>query len=154
MKKNLSTWQLVLHSLRENIPVILLYVLHSKGSSPGRQGFMMAVNSNNEMCGSLGGGIMEHKFVEMAKASLSSGKTTGGTFRQVHDKSAKQQSGMICSGEQTIFLYEVQSSDLENIEMLMKSIFQNQNGSLKLSNNGIQFNNEIPHVNFSFESTE
>ena len=49
---------------------MLLYVLESKGSSPGRQGFFMAVNSNGEMEGSIGGGIMEHKFVEMAKEKL------------------------------------------------------------------------------------
>ena len=56
--------------MQENIPVMLLYVLESTGSSPGRQGFFMAVNANNEMEGSIGGGIMEHKFVEMAKEKL------------------------------------------------------------------------------------
>ena len=37
------------------------------GSSPGRQGFFMAVNALSEMEGSIGGGIMEHKFVESCK---------------------------------------------------------------------------------------
>ncbi len=30
----------------------------------------MAVNAENKMQGSIGGGIMEHKFVEMAKEKL------------------------------------------------------------------------------------
>ncbi len=49
---------------------MLLYVLESNGSSPGRQGFFMGVNSLGEMEGSIGGGIMEYKFVEMAKGKL------------------------------------------------------------------------------------
>ena len=50
---------------------MLLFVLESKGRSPGRQGFLMAVNSTNEMSGSLGGGIiLEHKFTELAKSKL------------------------------------------------------------------------------------
>src|SRR5258705_9297852 len=113
MKAHL-TWELILESLQQNIPVMLLYVLESSGSSPGRQGFFMAVNANGEMEGSIGGGMMEHKFVEMAREKLKAQGTRDkeqGTSlkKQVHDKSAtKNQSGMICSGEQTILLYVVQ----------------------------------------------
>ena len=107
MKKQLAVWQLIHKSLVQNIPVMLLYVLQSKGSSPGRQGFFMAVNKQGEMEGSIGGGIMEHKFVEMAKERLQdSNEKEKETVikKQFHDKSAtKNQSGMICSGEQTNF---------------------------------------------------
>jgi xanthine dehydrogenase accessory factor len=51
----------------------------------------MAVNRNGEMEGSIGGGIMEHKFVEMAKEQLrqTDEHTTGGSIKkQIHDKSA------------------------------------------------------------------
>ena len=111
---------------------MLLYVLESSGSSPGRQGFFMAVNANNEMAGSIGGGIMEHKFVEMAKASLEAGvegRETGAGSReaghtikkQIHDKSAsKNQSGMICSGEQTILLYPVKEGDHRVVQDIIR----------------------------------
>jgi xanthine dehydrogenase accessory factor len=72
--KSLSTWQLIYNSLQQQVAVMLLYVLESNGSSPGRQGFFMAVNLHGKMEGSLGGGIMEHKFVEMAKAKLKNRK--------------------------------------------------------------------------------
>src|SRR5215210_8695139 len=101
MTKKIATWKLIANSLERNTPVMLLYVLESKGSSPGRQGFFMAVNAKGEMEGSIGGGIMEHKFVEMAKEKLraaSSELRVGQLKRQLHDKSAaKNQSGMICS---------------------------------------------------------
>lgn len=152
MKKNLATWQLVLHSLRQDIPVILLYVLHSAGSSPGRQGFFMAVNSNGEMSGSLGGGIMEHKFVEMAKVKLAERVHVTGVYRQVHHKSAvKNQSGMICSGEQTIFLYEMTKEELKHVESLVTSLLSNKNGTLRITNEGIAFTDDIPVSNYFYE---
>ena len=67
---NINTWMLADNSLNERLAVMLLYVLESSGSSPGRQGFFMVVNEKGVMEGSVGGGIMEHKFVERAKRSL------------------------------------------------------------------------------------
>jgi xanthine dehydrogenase accessory factor len=160
MKKQLLIWKLIEESLRKNISVMLLYVLESKGSSPGRQGFFMTVNANGDMEGSIGGGIMEHKFVEMAKEKLlaDSHKPLAGTLRkQIHDKSATtDQSGMICSGEQTILLYPVKKGDANTIEQIIISLEQNRNGTLMLSPSGIQFNNTIPAKNFDymFESEE
>ena len=49
---------------------MLLVVAESSGSSPGRQGFKMAVTAD-EMCGSIGGGVMEVNLVEQARALLS-----------------------------------------------------------------------------------
>ena len=106
MHKQLSTWQLIEKCLQQKEEVMLLYVLESKGSSPGRQGFFMAVNSSGEISGSLGGGIMEHKFVERAKSKLKRSAVEISIHHQVHDKQAgTNQSGMICSGEQTIFFH-------------------------------------------------
>jgi xanthine dehydrogenase accessory factor len=135
---------------------MLLYVLESRGSSPGRQGFFMAVNANGEMEGSIGGGIMEHKFVELAKEKLKAGvrdpdSYRGGVRRQVHDKSAvNNQSGMICSGEQTILLYPVQPKDQDTIEQIILSLEKNRNGTLILSSAGIQFDNKIPASDFEY----
>ena len=107
--KSIATWKLISSSLDKGIAVMLLYVLESSGSSPGRQGFFMAVNETGDMEGSIGGGIMEHKFVEMAKQRLRGPEDKDQEIRkQFHDKSsAANQSGMICSGEQTILLYRI-----------------------------------------------
>ena len=120
---------------------MLLYVLESKGSSPGRQGFFMALNAKNQMEGSIGGGIMEHKFVEIAKGRLKvQGTREQEVRKQFHDKSAaKNQSGMICSGEQTILLYPLQKKDAAHIKKISTSLEQNKNGTLELSPEGIKF---------------
>ena len=153
--KNQDIWQNIFRSLENQTPVILLYVLESNGSSPGRQGFFMTVNAHGEMKGSIGGGIMEHKFVEMAKEKLraASGELREGQIKkQVHDKSvAKDQSGMICSGEQTIWIYELNAKDKVHISSIIRSLEENKNGTLKLSQAGIEFLETIPEKDFHFE---
>lgn len=155
MKKQLKAWQLILDSLRENIPVMLLYVLESSGSSPGRQGFFMAVNANAEMEGSIGGGIMEHKFVEMARGKLLAighELLAPNLRKQIHHKAAAtDQSGMICSGEQTILLYPVSKKDIPVIEKIIDSLSKNKNGTLQLSPPGPTFSEESPDKNFFFQ---
>ena len=51
MKKELNIWQFVEKQLATHEKIMLLVVVESKGSSPGRQGFKMAV-------GTEGGGFM------------------------------------------------------------------------------------------------
>jgi xanthine dehydrogenase accessory factor len=151
MKKQLQIWKFLSKSLKKKIPVMLLYVLESKGSSPGRQGFFMAVNAKEEMEGSIGGGIMEHKFVEMAKEKLRVGSSESGVRKQIHDKSAKKdQSGMICSGEQTILLYPVRKKDAAQIKKIISSLEKNKNRTLLLSPGGIKCSKEIPEKDFVF----
>lgn len=159
--KSKQPWILITDSLERNIPVMLLYVLESMGSSPGRQGFFMAVNGNGEMEGSIGGGIMEHKFVELAKERIrtqGTGHKAQGTGdkepevrKQIHDKSATaNQSGMICSGEQTILIYPVQQEDRTTIAAILSSLEQNRNGTLILSPAGIAFDTNVPATDFEY----
>lgn len=152
MHKQLPTWQLIHQSLQHETAVMLLYVLESKGSSPGRQGFMMAVNAEGAMSGSMGGGIMEHKFVELAKATLQEASPAPAVHQQIHDKSAtRNQSGMICSGEQTIFLYKVKKEEATAVQNIITSLRENRNASLLLSPQGIFFSADIPLKNYELQ---
>ncbi|CAN5496606.1 hypothetical protein BH10BAC3_BH10BAC3_01750 [soil metagenome] len=148
----IEVWQLLMLSLQQSIPAMLMYVLESNGSSPGRQGFAMAVSANGAMAGSIGGGIMEHKFVEMAKERLkNNADQLPAIKKQVHDKTAaKDQSGMICSGDQTILLYPVSSADIPQIEKIIACLSNNASGTLDLSPAGLVFSDESPASNYSF----
>jgi xanthine dehydrogenase accessory factor len=95
----------------------------------------MAVTLHGVMEGSIGGGIMEHKFVEMAKELLKQDDTPPAIRQQFHDKKNDHQSGMICSGDQTIFLYRVKPEDLVTVETIISA----QYGALQLSHKGIHF---------------
>ncbi|GAA4746477.1 XdhC family protein [Flavisolibacter ginsenosidimutans] len=143
MKKKLAVWQLIRDSLDANVPVTLLYVLESNGSSPGRQGFFMAVTAVGSMQGSIGGGMMEQKLVEKARANMqlgTSNRQEGELIKQVHDKAAaKNQSGMICSGEQKVWMYRVQQKDKEAISQVISCLENFENATLQINRAGIFF---------------
>lgn len=82
----LGVWKFIDDKLSGNISVMLLYVLQSQASSPGRRGFKMAVAADGELCGTIGGGIMEYKLVEKARSLLSSGIKDVNFIEQFHDK--------------------------------------------------------------------
>jgi xanthine dehydrogenase accessory factor len=150
MNKQLQIWKFIAQALQHQIPVTLLYVLESSGSSPGRQGFFMAVNANGDMEGSIGGGIMEHRFVEMAKAKLVEAQSSS-IRKQIHNKtSGKNNSGMICSGEQTILLYLIKPADMTTVQHIISSLEKNHHGTLTLSPAGIQFDETVPLIDFKF----
>jgi xanthine dehydrogenase accessory factor len=156
MNRSLAIWPFIEQSLAQHIPVMLLYVLDSQGSSPGRQGFGMALNALGAMVGSVGGGIMEHKFVEMAREKLRAATEAALVRRQVHHKAAaKDQSGMICSGEQTLLLYRLKSADLAAIRELVACLAAGRPGLLQLSPAGLRFSPgavPAPDYDFTFAS--
>jgi xanthine dehydrogenase accessory factor len=59
----MEVWEFIQDKLSSAQQVMLLYVLESEGSSPGRKGFKMAVTVDGKICGTIGGGIMEYKLV-------------------------------------------------------------------------------------------
>jgi xanthine dehydrogenase accessory factor len=151
MKKQLSIWQLINDALVQHIPVMLLYVLESKGSSPGRQGFFMAVTGNGDVSGSIGGGIMENKFLDMAKENLKHDNQVLYLRKQIHDKrAAKNQSGMICSGEQTILVYRVGTKDILTIRWIVDCLARGKNGTLQFSPAGFSCSTDSPENDFMF----
>ena len=151
----MNVWEFIISKYDSAIKVTLLCVLKSDGSSPGRQGFKMAVAADGDFFGTIGGGIMEHKFVEMARAQLLADVTVADVYRQIHDKSAaKNQSGMICSGEQTIFIYQIQESDLPAIRRMKLSIENLKNGELQIDKNSILFSEKAVEADFYFGHTE
>ncbi|MBL1280326.1 MAG: XdhC family protein [Fluviicola sp.] len=105
-----------------DVKIILMVVLESKGSSPGRQGFKMMVSSSGELFGSIGGGFMEHKLVELCKKELLQKEFAPFKKRQIHqDSVSENKSGMICSGEQTIAFYSLTKNDAPLIEQIIPS---------------------------------
>jgi xanthine dehydrogenase accessory factor len=151
MQWKIDTWQFIINNFHENLETVLLFVLESKGSSPGRYGFFMAINSVGDMMGSLGGGIMEHKFVELAKTRFSKADNTVSIHPQIHNKSAdKNQSGMICSGEQTIFLYTLQTSDYDVVKNILNTYSQNLMCTLQITEKGLECLPNIFSSNYQF----
>lgn len=122
---------------------MLLCVLDSDGSSPGRKGFKMVVDGNGEIFQTIGGGIMEHKLVEKAKSLLEKGLLNKMTSQslflpQYHSKEAKQrQSGMICSGHQYVGFVPLFPQDISLIDSIVKALQAQQEIPIQLSKEGL-----------------
>jgi len=123
MSREFEIWTFIVDRLRRGERVVLLVVAESRGSSPGRAGYKMAVAENGELIGSIGGGVMEVNLVEQARSWLAD-KGSGGTVTktllidQEHRRNAQHPSGMICSGTQIVILKELSGSDLESVEAI------------------------------------
>ena len=161
--KDINLWQFILKHLKSKELVTLLQVVESVGSSPGRKGFRMAVVEES-IRGSIGGGIMEQKLVTLARSRMRESRVEPLIKKQIHNKEAVQdQSGMICSGEQTVLFYTFKNADLLKVEKIIACLELNiiQNGSNVIARNvategvlflsdkiGFQFLNKENDINF------
>lgn len=123
--------------------VMLMIVAESSGSSPGRPGYKMAVGSGGELCGSIGGGVMEVSLVERSRALLSEpGAVATGLFppqliEQVHQKNSPHASGMICSGRQTVILVQLGPTDVQTVSEITGALDLGRQALLTITKNGI-----------------
>lgn len=158
----MKTWNFIHEKLAASIPTILLYVLESTGSSPGRKGFKMAVAADGTIQGSIGGGIMEHKWVEKARDMLAKEEFLTQVIPQYHDKlQTKNRSGMICSGKQTLALIPLHKKEETSIEKICTSLREGAKQTIQLSNKGLELITstdspgfrEDEHANWTYTET-
>lgn len=135
--KELKLWKSILKSLVNSKKVALLIVAESSNSSPGRQGFKMAVNEDGILFGTIGGGIMEANLITEAISNLKSNSNSYLKTLYHNPKDMSESSGLICGGKQTfIFNY----LDESNIDLARKiiSVYESQTESILVnSQNGI-----------------
>lgn len=138
-------WKDLLADVIDSKCFCLLVVVSSTGSSPGRQGFKMLVGENEVLHGSIGGGFMEHKLVELARSLLKKGPFLPFLKKQIHRASApKDRSGMICSGEQTMAFYYLSQKDHVWIASLVQDLAAHKPGSLTFDEKQIAYYADMP----------
>lgn len=142
--KEIHLWNFILRKLIENKRLILIAVVHHEKGSPGKEGFRMAVSSDGDCIGSVGGGIMEYNIINSAKEQLDRGKPVCNIEKLYHRRnSSLKKSGLICSGSQTNFTISLSSKDIVIIRKIIKSISENKPGRLIFTEKGIKFTGGI-----------
>ena len=151
-----SFWNFILKTINSEKKIVLLIVAESSNSSPGRQGFKMAVTEDAEMIGTIGGGIMEKDMIKYSY-DLLFGKETR-LIKKLHhsDKTNFEKSGLICGGYQTIIFSVLDKSHIQTIESILSSISQKQNGKLSIKPGRIDYlqTEEIQTITFHYNSDE
>ncbi len=162
MPNELEIWQFIASRLEKRKAVMLLVVGESSGSSPGRAGYKMAVGSDGELVGSIGGGLMEVNLVEQSRAILSEPPAVAGglspiLIEQEHRKKAEHPSGMICSGRQTVILKQLDPNDLDPVRNIINRLEQRSSAAFEISNSGfriIENTKETSPFHFSMTSDD
>jgi xanthine dehydrogenase accessory factor len=150
MTKDLEIWQFALEKLQQQESVTLLVVAESSGSSPGRQGFKMIV-AEDELCGSIGGGVMEVRLVQDLRFKIQDSNL----IEQVHRKDVPNTSGMICSGKQTIIIFELNQSHLQIIKKIIQYTKNKRERYLQISSESFQLGWQKFYIkNFIFKKSE
>jgi xanthine dehydrogenase accessory factor len=145
----MNFWNKLLSKLENNCSVYVLTVIEHHGSSPGRQGFKMFVSDDGFIFGSIGGGVMEYKFVEELRLLLKEGSSSVFLRKQEHRGRSEDGSGMICSGEQTIVFHPLTKRDASTITHLMDCLDNNKKAVLKLTSDTFELNNELIENQYS-----
>ncbi len=137
----MEVWKFISGKLAMTQDIMLMYVLESEGSSPGRAGFKMAVAADESIYGTIGGGIMEHKLAEKAKAMLKGEEKELLLMRQHHNKeSMEDRSGMICLGSQLVAFIPLTQADTKTVE----TILQQGPYTIQLSPGGLSIHESVP----------
>lgn len=152
MSQHISFWQDVADALVTTDKLMLLLVVDSQGSSPGKAGDKMFLTGQGKSLGSIGGGAVEQKLQRMARRLLDNNQFSQQLIRQQHQLDVKAEaSGMICGGEQTLLLYKCQVGD----KALFQQVAAHPSGLLMFSSAGLQWLHEVELAalcQFSYQS--
>lgn len=138
-------WEFVHDGIQAGEPLMLLLVVASGGSSPGKPGFKMAVTIRGEQHGTIGGGAVEKDLVDKAAVLLARSSNRVRLLKLLHHEgptgktAANRRSGMICSGWQQVALLPLAARDGDAVDSLLFALKRNRPGWLQLSPRGLEF---------------
>lgn len=92
-------------SMQAGEDAVLVSILADSGSAPRGLGAHMLVNARGRVCGTIGGGAVEHHAEQLAREALQEGRSL------VKDYHLSRDLGMICGGNVTVLYQFIAASD-------------------------------------------
>jgi len=146
----MNFWKFIHSKLEQNINIMLMVVVKSNGSSPGKIGFKMIVTETKELMGSIGGGGVEHEMADLAHSMLISGKAMPVLKKMILNPSdTNYNTGMICSGSMEILFFPLYKKHQKTIEQIILAQ-QSGLGSIKITHEDISYHHEEINKNQYF----
>lgn len=97
-------------------PLVLATVVGATGSTPRGAGARMVVGREGRLCGTIGGGAIEHRCLELAQQVFADGKCREEEF--VLTQQDLQKLGMICGGSARVFLQVLPGWDAHTVQVM------------------------------------
>lgn len=136
MTEELLLWMLIRDCLHAQLPVALVSVVETAGSTPRKAGAKLAVALDGRLVGTVGGGETEHQAIMTALQRL---RDNAGALLLESQSETETDAGPWCGGRQRLALYPCQAKDLAVVERLIATLQQQASGRLQLSPAGIDF---------------
>ncbi len=153
---NTTLWNFILKRFKADSKVVLLIVVESSKSSPGRKGFKMVVSEDAELFGTIGGGIMEKDMIEYSLDLLFGNETN--RIKKLHHSATTnfEKSGLICGGYQTIIFSVIDKSKTSLIKSILSSVNKKRNGEFIITPERVDYveSEEIHPASFVYSSDE
>ena len=134
MANSEKLWGFLVERLERGVPVGLLAVVDSRGSTPAKAGAKMAVAADGKREGTIGGGAMERHGVEQIRKMLGEGIVTQRIERQEPHGDG---SGRSCGGVQTLILHLCSAQDRAPIASLLRAIRQRDSVVFRIDPSGL-----------------
>ena len=149
---NKTIWTKVQESLSRNNDIVLITIVKTDGSAPGKTGFKMIVSSSGGLFGTVGGGNTEFMMVEKAKQMLRDRETTSFIRHFEHTESAEEDSsGMVCGGSNTIAVIWLDTNQKGIVDRISEKIRDDKPFRLCISPEGLELkNHEGENYDFTF----
>lgn len=100
--------------------LVLATVVGSTGSTPRGAGARMAVGQEGRLCGTIGGGAIEYRCLDLARTVLAEGVSREEAF--VLSQQDLQKLGMICGGSAQVFLQYIPAGDPGTLAVIEKTL--------------------------------
>ena len=136
----IAFWERVHGHLSAGSRVFVACVAEHTRGSPGTAGAKLLVSDSGELFGTIGGGAMEHRLVEQARALLHGDNHRPEKHTLVHRESAAgDASGLICEGSQTnVFCVLDGPRDLDSVRTIADRVRNDQPGSIEIDDAGLR----------------
>ena len=106
--------------LSSGYDVVMVTVTAATGATPRGAGARMLVNNAGRLCGTIGGGAVEYRAIQIAKEVLKNRTSAYQNFSLTRDD--VQNLGMICGGAVEVFFHFLPADDLETLNLAQEAV--------------------------------
>ncbi len=118
----------LLEEEKKGLPLVLATVTGAIGSTPQKPGSSAIIGNHGLITGTIGGGIVEGKVLELSSLALASGKSGHFQFDLAHDIS--EESEAICGGKITVLIDACTRNSLSVLTKMQASLSEKAPGVL------------------------
>jgi xanthine dehydrogenase accessory factor len=115
-----ALFKTMLEKINSGEDTVLATIVADTGSSPRSAGAHILVDKNGRLCGTIGGGTLEYKSIQLARGLLEQRQSRRKTYRLYRND--EEELGMLCGGNVDVFFQFIKGGDEKTASLLRECI--------------------------------